>query len=509
MNSKMSIRFSLLILMTSAALTAFADQVDRQNWVTMGKDDKLVYRTTPRGDRVLDFSYAGYMGGGVKLPHAPVGATLSPGTSGDDTDRIQKALDELGARASAQNPQALLLLPGEYRCSSALNLAHSGVVLRGGGSGAQGTVIKMAGQPHAAFSLGDKGSPSTGDGNPIAMTDAYIPSGATRFSVSDAGGLKVGDTIVISRPITQSWVSFMGMDKLVQDGKPQVWLKPGPKSAITCERRIVAIQDKKITVDIPLTDNYDSAYLNPPGPSLRVQSLARRISQIGLEHLSVIAPPPASLVVGTPQFAGIFSENVEDAWVRDVHFSNQENCITTTLLSRRMTFQQCAISHEIEPGPRGPKFADINGSGSQLLFYQCQVQGDYRFPYTSSSRVTGPNVVLDFKVAGKSIIEPHMRWATGLLLDNCQVPDGGISLINRKTAGSGHGWTIGWSVVWNCQAKNLDIQQPPGSINWSMGSHQGSATDGAQSSPVQPTSLYRAQLAERLGAAAVASLDAE
>ena len=81
----------------------------------------------------------------------------------------------------------------------------------------------------------------------------------------------------------------------------------------------------------------------------------------------------------------------------------------------------------------------------------------------------GPVVVLNCIFHGHGAIQPHMRWATGLLVDNCQVPEGGIDLMNRGIMGSGHGWTIGWSVVWNCTAKTFVIQQPPGSMNWAIG----------------------------------------
>jgi len=40
--------------------------LDRQ-WVALGGTGKLEYKTTPKGDRIVDFSHAGYMGGGVAI----------------------------------------------------------------------------------------------------------------------------------------------------------------------------------------------------------------------------------------------------------------------------------------------------------------------------------------------------------------------------------------------------------------------------------------------------------
>ena len=47
----------------------------------------------PAGDRIMDFSFAGYGGGGVAIPDVPARITVSPG--GDDSANIQTALDEV------------------------------------------------------------------------------------------------------------------------------------------------------------------------------------------------------------------------------------------------------------------------------------------------------------------------------------------------------------------------------------------------------------------------------
>ena len=134
----------------------------------------------------------------------------------------------------------------------------------------------------------------------------------------------------------------------------------------------------------------------------------------------------------------------------------------------------------------------------------------------------GPVVVLNCVFHGNGHIQPHMRWATGLLVDNCEVPASGIDLMDRGVMGSGHGWTVGWSVAWNCTAKTFTVQRPPGSLNWAIGC-RGKLEDGTEpgsrngpklpdgifesaNRPVTPGSLYLAQLKERLGAAALANI---
>ncbi len=69
--------------------------LDRQ-WVALGSSGKLEYKPTPKGDRIMDFSHAGYMGGGVALPTLPVKKEVAP-SGGDDTGAIQAAIAEVSA----------------------------------------------------------------------------------------------------------------------------------------------------------------------------------------------------------------------------------------------------------------------------------------------------------------------------------------------------------------------------------------------------------------------------
>jgi len=87
--------------------------------------------------------------------------------------------------------------------------------------------------------------------------------------------------------------------------------------------------------------------------------------------------------------------------------------------------------------------------------------------------------------------------------------------------GSGHGWTMGWGVIWNCTAKDFILQNPPGAVNWMIGcvgQKQTAArpfdkepklaggTVDSMGSPVGPKSLYLTQLEERLGKTALRNI---
>ena len=87
---------SYLFTFILSVCTLFSLQAQNQsNWVYPDPNGKLVYKATPAGDRIMDFSYAGYMGGGVALPDVPVKIKVKPSGKGDDTKVIQDAIDKV------------------------------------------------------------------------------------------------------------------------------------------------------------------------------------------------------------------------------------------------------------------------------------------------------------------------------------------------------------------------------------------------------------------------------
>ena len=95
---------------------AHAGDRPHSEWVYPGPKGKLVYKTTPAGDRIMDFSHAGYMGGGVALPTVPVKRTVKPSGGEDDAAAIQAAIDEVSALPLVKGFRgAVLLAPGVYQ----------------------------------------------------------------------------------------------------------------------------------------------------------------------------------------------------------------------------------------------------------------------------------------------------------------------------------------------------------------------------------------------------------
>jgi F5/8 type C domain len=493
------------------------------SWVQPGPEGRLVYQPTPAGDRIMDFSGAGYGGGGVPLPEVPVRQTVNP-SGGDDSAAIQAALDAVAARPLRNGFRgAVLLGPGKFTCARSLTLAASGVVLRGSGSGLEpgapgpATTIWMTGPKHEAILIGPPRAraPRPDPLAPTTLAAAYVPAGAAAFEVADAVGLAAGDVIEIARPTTPAWVAFMRMNELKRDGKAQTWIARS-RSELT-ERTLIAVSGRRLTVDVPLADSYDARYLNPPGVTVRKIRPAAAVTHDGVEHLRLQCPP-LEIDYGAAPYSAI-RVGGNDCWIRDV--ACEETMNSTTLAGKRITVEQVVVTHTF-PNLGASKPTDFSIEGSQILIDRCRISGENEYFVWTNSLETGPNVVLNCTFAGRgSRLQPHERWSTGLLVDNCRVPDGGIDFMNRGVGGSGHGWTMGWAVAWNCLAKTYVIQNPPGVCNWAIGcigARQQTAAffqtaplepEGVFDSPgvpVTPASLYLAQLAERLGPGALAAL---
>lgn len=476
----------------------------RSQWVFYDARGRLQYRALDdRGDRIMDYSYAGYLGGGVALPVVPAVHTVAP-SGGDDTAAIQAALDAAANRPLAGGFRgAVVLAPGVFHASAPLHIGASGVVLRGSGSAT--TEIDLTGAPHNFLAIAGSGTWELGAAKAV-IRDAYVPSGAQSFTVDDARAFRPGDPVLVRRPVTATWVHFMAMDRLVRNGLPQTWLSTSTR--IGADRRIASIAGNRITLDVPLSDAYDRAEVSPPGVTVVGYRFPGRIEQVGLEGVRVVAPlvdPPPP--IDQPLYTLLAVTAVSDGWVRDVTAVETENSVDLGPTVRRFTIDGLTLRRSVAATATAGYPLEVRVGGTQILVLRSAIQGDNLYTYTTVSRVTGPNVVLDSTGSGRHTrLEPHERWATGFLADNVRHDDR-LDLVNRGTDGSGHGWAIGFGVLWNSAAALIDVERPPGATNWAIGTQgtaRGDGTFDASGTRVQPSSLYAAQLCERLGLQALA-----
>jgi hypothetical protein len=219
-------------------------------WVGFA-NGKLFYGHDTDGNRVPDFSYAGYGGGGAALPDVPEKARVSPSGS-DDTAAIQRAIADVAALSADSRGIrcAVLLAPGHYRIGGTLAITAAGVVLRGSGSGQGGTVLDAEGTPRTLVQLGDsKAARGKMANSEHKIMDDYVPVGAATFHVDNASAFAPG--VVVQRPVTQQWIHALGIDQIPDRGGTQQW-KRGV--GLEFERQVMAVDGDKITIDVPLTN---------------------------------------------------------------------------------------------------------------------------------------------------------------------------------------------------------------------------------------------------------------
>jgi hypothetical protein len=520
----------------SATITLTPSSAPASQWVYYNSSGNLTYKTLDaQGDKIMDFSTAGYEQGAVAIPTASVEATVSP-SGGDDTANIQAAIATVSAmalNATTGLRGAVLLEPGSYTVSSSLTVTASGVVLRGSGSGTSpgsNTVITMTGAatPYPLIVLGTSGNDPSYVGSPTVITDTYVPAGTLTVDVASTAGLSVGTNVIITRPVTAEWVNFMGMTAAdlgtTCGGSPCNWIDVGSDELRT-DRTITAIDGNQIALDAPMSDSIDSTYCGVDGATLQAYTFSGRISQVGVENLRAIAPvPPNNLVPPTPSYQLVVTYSVLNAWARNLTAQDTLQSVDIEDYSKQVTVSNVAITHTVTQTDDA-KFEEFYiVRATQVLMDTVSDVADNMFFFSTSSATQGPNVLRNGTFEGDTSIEPHQRWATGLLVENTSVTaipgstQGNINLLDRGNDGTGQGWAIGWGVVWNSSANEFTIQQPPGSENWCIGcmgtqettAAPGGSTvlpQGAIDSPgtyVFPSSLYQAQLTQRLGAGAVA-----
>ena len=479
----------------------------------------LRYTPGPRGDVVIDFSHAGYGGGGKPIPAPPVRIVVEP-AAGDDGERIQAALDLVAQQApdEAGLRGAVLLRRGRYEVGGSLRLAVSGVVLRGEGAGEDGTTVVATGTSRRAL-IEVAGAGERIEAQDVRrVSDAYAPTGTRTLTLESAAGLSAGDAVLVRRPSTAEWIAQLGMDRF-PGWRPENRLhwRPGSRDVVW-ERTVTAVEGNRVTLDAPLTTALDAQY---GGGTLARYSFPGRIRQVGVENLRLVSAHDTGRPLDEDHaWFAVSLDRVEDAWVRNVAARGfVSSVVHAGPLSRRLTVQDVDAAEPVseQGGYRRRVFFTM---GQQTLFQRCSSR-DGRRDFAVGHVAAGPNVFLDCTaVDAHDDSGPVESWASGVLFDNVRVRGDAIRLVNRDTAGQGVGWAAANSVLWNCEATDIEVQTPPGAWNLAYGCKGTAVGDGVVVDPravpyrdffraeaVLPQSLYRAQLTERLGAEALQALE--
>ncbi|MGX4584917.1 discoidin domain-containing protein [Paenibacillus chitinolyticus] len=489
----------------------------------LNEDDRMTYVPDFKGNRILDFSGSGYKGGGVPIPNVQAKAVVLPG-AGDDTRRIQDAIDSVSQMPLGPDGfrGAVLLTKGQFEVSGTLKITASGVVLRGEGQDAGGTVILGTGTTaRNLVEIGGSSGVVTDSASKTVITDLYVPSGASSFHVADASAYKAGDKVIVRRIGNDRFIHEIGMD--------HIYMRPGQGGTqqwgafnLDFDRTILKVDGSRITLDVPLANSID---LKWGGGELYKYSDAGRIEQVGVENMRVDSEFDKSVIDTVmdnektdPYYADekhaerfVVFNSVKNGWLREVTTTHLS--YSTAQVSRQakwITVQDTTTLDMVSIITGGRRYA-IHFQGQQSLAQRNHVETS-RHAFVVDSRVQGPNVFLDGTTDKNfNTSEPHHKWSVGGLYDNIQAP---ISIRDRAWLGSGHGWAGANYVTWNTEGA-LTSQQPPTAQNYAIG-HVGTVVPGLVPSTydprprseafwestgahVTPVSLYKQQLLERKG----------
>jgi hypothetical protein len=497
-NSKVLSILALLFLVTNFSFAQKTKPVEPPKPLYKSKDGKLAYTPDAQGNRIPDFSYAGYMAGEKAIPDATIKVVV-PVSKGDATIRIQSAINYVSKLPIGKDGLrgAILLEKGTYEVAGTLKISASGVVLRGSGFGVGGTKIFATGLDRIGV-IRILGKDDRSEQNPVAITDNYVPVNANQITLSSINGFKVGDQILINRPSTKEWIDTLKTAEF-GGGESALGWKPGTRD-IRWDRKIMAINGSTITLDAPLTTALDAKF---GGATVSKYDWNGRINNGGIENLKIESDYHKENIKDEyHRWTAICLENVQDAWIRQVVFEHFAGSAVTVLeTSKRITVEDCKSFAPISEigGERRNTFLT---TGQQTLFQRLYAEYGYH-DFSVGFCAPGPNVFvqcqsyLPFSFSGT--ID---SWASGVLFDIVNVDGQVLSYLNRGQDGQGAGWSAANSVFWQCSAAMVDNPQPPTAQNWAFGTWAQFSGNGywdMSNEQIQPRSLYYAQLKDRIG----------
>lgn len=480
---------------------------------------RLVYAADAEGNRIPDFSHAGYRNGDSPIPHVRTVKTVGP-IEGDNTAHLQAAIDEVGLRTPDHNGfrGALLLAPGNYPVAGTLRVNRSGVVLRGSGDGpdpARNTVILATGNtPVSRDVVVLGGSVSTGWRGEVAgtrtdITSEWVQVGSRSFEVADASGLKRGDNIVITHPCTEAWLASVDHGGTATDAGWTIDSQP-----ITYNRFIRSIRGTTVTVDVPI---FEHLRRSRSQSYLYVWDRAGLVTGVGLESLRIdiqFAGDPD--VDEAHAWVGVKVRQVEDAWVRDSTFLHFAKAGVETTEATRVTVRNCRALDPASVVTGGLRYNfNCESYSQQVLFADCYAsKARHAFISNGASSASGIVFLRGTSEGALASSEGHRRWSQGLLWDNhrdiAPQVDLTLGIYNRGDYGTGHGWATSHSVGWNCDTgtAKLVVQKPPTAQNYAIGCRGVVTGDGPFAQPagyieganrpgLVPPSLYQAQYLDR------------
>ena len=442
---------------------------------------------------LMDFSSAGYGGGGVALPSVPAKFAVTP-SGGDDTRLIQAAIDAVGKLPLGADGfrGAVLLRAGTFRVAGQLRIESSGVVLRGDGAtllavgNSRRTLIEVRGNQQQRVV-----------GATVKVTDETVAVGANTLTLASAAGIAPGARVLVRRPSTREWIEAIKANDYPVVGQyreSRLDWTAGSRD-IEWERTVTAVDatTNRLTVDAPITTMLEAKF---GGATVHTLAWPDRLRNVGVENLTCVSE------VGTwnpldeeHAWICVSVADAENAWVRRVTAKKfVSSCVWVANTARAVTVEDCASAEPVsEIG--GWRRVSFYVGGQQVFVQRCTAEDGWR-DFVVGHCSAGPNVFLECKaLRANADSGPFESWASGALYDRVSVQGAALALANLGTKTQGAAWTAANCVLWNCaSASRISIDHPPGGPNRIVVEEK-------------TPSLYRAQLAKRAGDGAMAKVE--
>lgn len=502
--------------------------------VIQDESGSLTYKKDNDGFVIPDFSQAGYGNGKdipvVSLPERTI--TLRPleDKEADNTQHIQKAIDEVGKYAlDAEGIRGVVLLKaGRYNVDGTLNLTYDGVILRGEGncfSDNDSTVLygrNAAEKAKRLILMGNSSAHNWGNGKGDAQVNIVtqkVMSGDYSFQVEDASAYQAGDLICIKYPITTAWLEavWYGGNTKRDTDESKKWKTKDID--ISYHRYVTKVEGNMIEVDAPifyaLDVQYAQAYI------YKISNPGTIRHNVGIENLHIsFERSPENSTANVDQNC-IYMSSLENSWVKGVSMSGFVHAGIKTTSTTRSTIEDC---YAIDPSglcTGGTYYNFENYHRSQLILLKnCYARNGRHHYISNGCASTSGIVVLNFhSELSLAQAEGHRLWSQGILFDNwaelgtIKSNAGKIGMYLRDNMGSGHGWGGTNSVFWNCDVQDgaIYLDKVPTGQNYAIGctaktirryrnnmsEYTNGYIEGQNRKGLQPASLYEAQRAAR------------
>lgn len=473
-----------------------------------------------RGDhiyRLPDFSFAGFRAGEEPLPDIPATITLTPRPGGNAV-RINRAIRRLSRRKPGPHGfrGKILLDEGTFTIESEIRIFRDGIVI--GGKGPDKTHVYINSIDFARKSAFRVQGPESSnwlnypEGEKRYFLIADVADRDTAAVVESGHPFTSGDTVIVRQWPTKDFAKAHGANGI------NIWPITNDNTAPKFCRVVRSVAGDTLFFDEPIRYPLATAH----GAHV---FRAGFLHNVGIEDLSIgfRKGPDTENNGRTHRATAIHMSDVANGWIRNVHSYKRDNN-SVHLQSYGFTFRACKWLTIENCSLRDPQNKNVGGNGylfnpvcsDDLLFRNCTARNgrhNFTIHYSTSGCVftgcTSENSRSDF----------HQYLATENLFDNFTMVGDSLTAGNRGDKSQGSWWCSSKATLWNLRGTGAAYLNSFGAgylIGAEPGVRVGVGAKGilqdyglryqphrqwieTGEGPLEPASLYEAQLKRRLG----------